>query len=123
MIKNIYHFIAFSLLKLVSLLPLKILYALSAVISLILTNIFSYRKKIILENFRNSFPEWSDKKQKESLKLFYKYFAIMMVESVKMFSMNLRTLEKHISFKNPEILNNYFEQGKSVIVISAHYGN
>ncbi len=123
MIKKIYHFIAFSLLKLVSLLPFKVLYILAAVISSFLNRIYNYRKKIILENFKNAFPEWSDQKQKMALKQFYKYFAIMLMESVKMFSMNLNTLEKHISFKNPEVLQDYFKKGKSVIVISAHYGN
>jgi len=123
MIKKIYHSIVFALLKLVSLLPLKILYFFASGIALILYYIIQYRRNIISENLKNSFPEWTEKKRKESLKNFYKYFATMVVESVKMFSMNLKTLEKHIKFKNPEILQEYFKQGKSVIVISAHYGN
>ena len=123
MIKNIYHSIGFALLKLVSFLPLKILYLFASAITFIIYRIIGYRKKIILENLKNSFPEWTDEKLQEALKSFYTYFATMVVESVKMFSMKLETLEKHIKFKNPEILNEYYKQGKSVLVISAHYGN
>jgi KDO2-lipid IV(A) lauroyltransferase len=45
------------------------------------------------------------------------------MENIKMFNLPLAKLEKYIQLENPEILKNYYDQGVSVAVIAAHYGN
>lgn len=123
MLRIIYKTIVFGFIKLISLLPLKVLYVLATIFTPILGSVISYRKKVIKENLHNAFPEWDEKQIKKTMKAFYSYFADMLVESIKVLSMNLTSLEKHIKFQNPEILQQYYKEGKSVIAISAHMGN
>lgn len=121
--KTIFYGITIVFLKLFSLIPLSVLYVFSRFLAFFLTYIFRYRKKIIWENLSKSFPEKTSAEITELQNSFYHYFAIMIAESIKMFSMNLETLEKHIKFTNPEILQKYYKENKSIVVISAHYGN
>lgn len=123
MIKKVYYIIAIGLLKLISLLPLKSLYLIAEIMTPFFSRIISYRKKIIRENLSNAFPEWNEQKINETTLAFYSHFSVLIVESIKLFSMSLSDLEKHIKFQNPEILQEYYSKGKSVIVISAHLGN
>ncbi|MCF8380940.1 MAG: lysophospholipid acyltransferase family protein [Bacteroidales bacterium] len=123
MLKKLYYNMVIVFLKLISLLPLKVLYILAAILTPFFSHVISYRKKIIRENLSKSFPEWNQKQIQETMFAFYSYFTRLIVESIKMFSMNLESLEKHIKFKNPEILHDYYSKGQSVIVISAHFGN
>lgn len=123
MLKKAYYATVFGLLKLVSLLPLKWLYVFAEIMTLFFSRIISYRKKIIRENLSKAFPDWTEQKIEETMLDFYSHFSVLIVESIKLFSMNLAELEKHIKFQNPEILQEYYSQGKPVIVISAHLGN
>lgn len=123
MLRKIYKTIVFGFIKLISLLPLKVLYIIAAIITPILSSFICYRKKVITENLNNSFPDWDEKQIKKTTKAFYSYFAVMLLESIKVLSMNLASMEKHIKFQNPEILQQYYKKGKSVIVISGHIGN
>lgn len=123
MIRKLYKIFVFGFIKLISLLPLKVLYILAAIITPVISSVISYRKETIKENLNNAFPDWDEKQIKKTMKAFYSYFAVMMVESIKVLSMNLASMEKHIKFQNPEIIKQYYKEGKSVIAISAHLGN
>ena len=63
-----------SILKLISRLPLGFLYLFSDFFFLLNHYIIGYRKKVVLENLRNSFPEKSDKELKQIEKKFFKNF-------------------------------------------------
>jgi KDO2-lipid IV(A) lauroyltransferase len=62
--------ILFQIVLLFSKLPLKILYVLSDFIFFILYYIAGYRKKVVFENIKNSFPEKSDEEIKKISKKF-----------------------------------------------------
>ncbi len=121
--KTAFYRLIILLLRLFSLLPLSVLYLFSSFISFIFNNIYSYRGNIVNENLTNCFPEKSPEEISEIRKKFYRFFTDMLVESVKMFGMKPERLAKRIWFKNPEYLQELYDKNKSVIVISAHYGN
>ena len=110
-------------LKLFAHLPFWFLNGLGYGIYLLLEYLIHYREKIILKNLRNAFPEKPEKEIRHIKRKFYRFFAKLIVENIKMFQLPLDKLQEYIRFKNPELLEGYYKAGKSVAVMAAHYGN
>ena len=82
-----------------------------------------YRKKIVLQNIRNSYPNKTEKEIQTICKLFYKHLADVIVESIKVFTASQEVLLKRMKCFNPELLDRYYDKGKSVILVTGHYAN
>jgi len=111
------------LLILISYLPFWIIYGISDLLFLIIRYIVGYRKKVILDNLAKCFPSKSMDERKRIMSKFYRHFCDFALESVKMYSMNPRQMAKRITVKGTDVLNNFADQGKSVIVLGMHYNN
>ncbi|CAN5233972.1 lysophospholipid acyltransferase family protein [soil metagenome] len=107
----------------ISVLPFGILHLLSTILFWALFYVIGYRKKVVEENLRNSFPEKTDAERKSIEKIFYKNLADIFTEGQKMFSISKQNLAKHISCKNPEVANKYFDDGKSIIIAVSHFNS
>src|SRR5689334_20164662 len=110
-------------LKPVSFLPLNFLYVLSDFLYAILYKTFKYRKKVVRTNLLNSFPEKSIKEIKNIEQKFYSHFCDLIVESIRLFSISERELVRRNKIVDAEILDKFFERGRSVIVVAGHYNN
>lgn len=117
------YLLFYGLLYPLSLLPMQILYALAYPIYITLTYIIKYRKRITIENLTLSFPDKTHAEILTLYKLYNRHLSHIIVEMLKMLTISKRKLNKRYSCKNPEIVNRYFEQKKSVILLSAHYNN
>jgi KDO2-lipid IV(A) lauroyltransferase len=104
-------------------LPLRVLYGLSDILYPVTYYLVAYRKKIVFENLRNSFPEKEEHEIREVARKFYRHFNDIIMEILKLTSLSTRNLEKRLKFSNPDVLNDYFKQGKSVLVVAAHFNN
>jgi KDO2-lipid IV(A) lauroyltransferase len=89
----------------------------------VLIYIFPYRKKVILKNIQNSFPNITDKEHQDITNKFYRHFADLLVEGVKNLSISKEELTKRMVVKNPELMQKLFDKGKNVILVSGHYNN
>jgi len=85
--------------------------------------IFKYRRKVVLKNLLNSFPEKSRSEIRQIEKRFYHYLADLMLESVKTLSISADEIKKRFVIKNLELMTTYLQNGKSIIAVSGHYGN
>jgi len=117
-----YRFTA-TILYLISLLPFPILYLFSDILFGLLYYVFKYRRKVVLNNLLNSFPEKSRSEIYVIEKRFYRYLADLMLESIKTLTISAKEIKKRFVFKNIEILKKHLQNGKSVIAVSGHYGN
>ncbi len=106
-----------------SLLPMFVLYLISDLLFLILWYIIPYRKKIVFQNLRNSFPDKSEAELNQIAKKFYHHFLDLMMETLKGFTASKSWLEKRVKGGNTELLQSYYNQGKSLIAVTSHYGN
>ncbi len=109
--------------KPLSFLPLSILYLFSSSIYYLVYYGIGYRRKVVEENIQNSFPEYSKSKVDEIAKLFYRHLCDLVVESIRMFSMSEAEAVRRSRVRNPELMNAFFEEGKSVVFVGSHYGN
>ena len=108
---------------LIALLPLKILYFFSDILFLFTYYFPGYRKKTVLNNLRNAFPEKSETEIKVISKKFYHHFNDVLIEILKMIHLSPSELADRIKVKNPEVINDLYSQNKSVIAVVGHYNN
>ena len=82
-----------------------------------------YRKEVIFRNISYAFPEKSTEEKQQIVKKFYRHFTDIMVESIKSFSISEKQILKRYHYKNPELVNKYTKEGKSIALVSAHLAN
>src|SRR5690554_1314917 len=111
------------LIYLISLLPFAVLYRLSDLMYLLLYRVIGYRKKVVRENLLKSFPEKSLSERREIERKFYRFLPDLIVETIKMRTISKKELRKRFILKNPELVTDFFHQGKPVVGVTAHYAN
>lgn len=105
------------------LLPFRVVYYISDFISWLLYNVIRYRRKVVEEQLKNSFPEKSDIEINKIAKKSYDNLSDIIVESIKGFTMTEATFMKRYIFTNPELANQMTAKGKNVIFATGHYNN
>jgi len=110
-------------LKPISFLPLGVLYYVSDFLYLVLYKVLKYRQKVVRTNLVKSFPEKSNLEITKIERAFYSHFCDLLVESIRMFSTTEKELKTRCFLKNPEVMNEIYESGKSVILAGGHYNN
>ncbi len=106
-----------------SLLPMPVLYFIAWLFYLLNYYIIRYRRKVIVQNLERSFPEKSPKEIAKLTRQYYHHLSQLAAEMLKMLTLSRRQLAKRYYCANPEVVNKYFEQGKSVILMSSHYND
>lgn len=106
-----------------SLIPIQILYLFSDFAYLIVFYLIRYRRKVVLMNLHNSFPNKKEKEIKAIEKAFYKHFCDTIIEAIKVYTISEKQIKKRFTVKNPELIEKYYAQNKSVILYSGHFGN
>ena len=95
---------------LLSLLPLKILYLFSDMLSVLVHHVIGYRKKIVRKNLTNSFPEKSLDEIKQIEKGFYHFFCDYIVETIKQFSISKEEMKKRMVISGVEEIKDRMEK-------------
>jgi KDO2-lipid IV(A) lauroyltransferase len=99
------------------------LYLFSDFAYLLLFKLIGYRKKVVFQNIKKSFPEKTATDHQLIMKSFYKHFCDIVVESLKGFTISEQQLRKRFKIINAEVANHYFKQGKDVVFVGGHYNN
>ena len=109
--QNLIYFIFLISVHIIAIIPFWILYPLSNFLSFLFYHVFKYRKSIIINNLKNSFPEKTDKEIKSIAKKTYVNLTDLIVESIKTFTMSTKTVKKRFKVINPEILDEKQQKG------------
>jgi KDO2-lipid IV(A) lauroyltransferase len=123
MIKQVASKLGVFVLNLLSLFPLQVLYLIADCLYYILYYLVGYRRKVVEENLRKSFPEKTPVEIAAIGKKYYRHLTALMMEIIKMASISKAELQRRFKYKNLEIMTDYLDQGKSTFACSAHYGN
>ena len=116
-------FLFLFLLGFIAILPFPLLYSISNFFSWLLGSVFKYRRKVIEDNLKKSDLPLSDDEREQTINAYYRNLSDIILEGLKSFSMSRKTVIKRHKVLNPEVLNHFHEQGKSVIVVTGHIGN
>lgn len=117
------YIIVYPFLWLVSILPFRLLYAVSDGLFFILYYIVGYRKKVVHENLNLVFPDKSETEIKTITKTFYRHLSDMVVESIKSISITEEEMKKRFVFTNIEEVHKIEDANKSMVMMCAHYGS
>lgn len=108
---------------LVSILPIWVLYKLSAILYILLFYLFPYRKTIVIQNLSRSFPEKNYQEIGAITKGFYRTFCDNLVEILKTVSISPARQANKIVLTNFDILSERIRLGQHVIACMGHCGN
>lgn len=115
-------YLVYPILLLIAKLPLSGLYLLSDFLYLVL-KLSGYRQKVIEKNLRNSFPEKSDSEIKQIIKKYNHYLCDLILETFKTLIMSEKQAREVCKFNNFELIEKYYKENQSVIILMGHYGN
>lgn len=123
--KIIFNILVLPLIYFISIWPFWLLHAFSTFIFIFVYHVFGYRKKVVLENLKNSFPEKSDEEIKKIAKEFYVHFCDVLLETIKLLTISKENFKKHFSFDESaqKIFDAYESKGQSMIGVMGHCGN
>ena len=113
------------LLYLISILPFPVFYLVSDFVFVIVYYVIGYRKKVVLQNLRNSFSKKSEKEISELCRKFFRYFCDLSLETIKTLTINKESMLKHCNMNTESqiFMNKLYEEKKSVILVLGHLGN
>jgi KDO2-lipid IV(A) lauroyltransferase len=115
--------LVYALLYPLSLLPLSILYRLATAMRFCVFTLGKYRQEVVIRNLRNSFPDKTYAEIQTIHKAFQRHFCHIFIEGVKLLTISRRQLLQRYVCRNPELANQYAQEGRSIILISSHYNN
>ena len=115
--------ITYPIIWVLSRLPMRILYMKSDFFYFLIYYVFRYRKQVVLDNLKLAFPEKPEVELLQIRKKFFKHLMDLLVESVKAFSISEKEILKRYSYSNPELVNKYAAEGRSIALMGAHQSN
>jgi KDO2-lipid IV(A) lauroyltransferase len=116
------YYLLFAFFYLVSLLPFRVLYAISDVMAYVLYGVVRYRRQVVMENIRGSFPELPEAEVQRIGRRFYRNFTDNWFETIKLITLPASEIRRRAS-GNFELLGQLYAQDRPVCGISGHLFN
>ena len=110
-------------LRLVAALPLRVLYALAALIAWVTFRVVPYRANVVRENLKIAFPEADEGELRAIMRRYYSGFAQVLVEIVKGVSWPAARFRAHVEIANLELIREPLGEGTPVLIVAAHQCN
>jgi len=117
------YIIVYPFLWLISLLPFRILYAISDFAFVFVYHVFGYRRKVVTSNMKLCFPEKTDQEIASIRKKFYHHFCDMLLESIKSITVSEKEIIKRYVFTNVDDIHQLEKENKSIVLMMGHYGS
>ncbi|HRH12618.1 MAG TPA: lipid A biosynthesis acyltransferase, partial [Bacteroidia bacterium] len=120
-----FNILALPLIYFISVWPFWLLHAFSTFIFFFVYHVFAYRKQVVFQNLKNSFPEKKEEEIERIAKEFYIHFCDVMMETLKLLTISKETFRKHFSFDESaeKLFDHYESKGQSMIGVMGHCGN
>jgi KDO2-lipid IV(A) lauroyltransferase len=110
-------------LRLFSKLPLRALYVISDIIYFFTYYILQYRRKVVMTNLENSFPQTSKKELKKISKTFFRNLCDYAAETLRLLSMSRQELQTRVVFTNADVIKESTGKNQSVLILASHQFN
>lgn len=119
------YYITLPFIYLLSILPFRVLYLIADFLYFIFYYVLGYRKDVVLQNLRNSFPDKSDAELKLIRKAFFHHLSDMFLETFKTLTISPKNMLRHCSM-SPEakvLFEKLANDQKNIILVMGHLGN
>ena len=115
--------IAFVFIYVLSKIPFCVMYVISTIISTFLFHIIGYRRKVVHNNIKDSFPEKSKIERFKIERMYYVHLCDLFIESIKYFSISETSMRKRLVYTNGEVMKDSLRRGKMVGLYLGHFCN
>lgn len=115
-------YISYPFIYLLALAPFSVLYKFSDLFYYIL-KLTGYRRKVVLTNLRNSFPDKNESEIQTIAASYYRYLCDLILETLKTLRMNAEETQDRVTFHKTEWLEKLYQEHKSIIIVMGHHGN
>lgn len=109
--------------RLISHLPFWVLYCISDTLYVISYKIIGYRKHVVYQNLKNSFPHKTNEEIAQISESFYRHLCDLIVETIKLLSISETEFKRRVRINNIDLPLQYINQKQSIIVLTGHTGN
>lgn len=116
------YYILYAFFYLVSLMPMRVLYFFSDLMFFIIYHCIGYRRKVVISNLENAFPEKTGAERERIAKRFFRNMIDSFVETFKLLSVSPRFLQRRIT-ANWEMLEQLQKSGRSCQLHLGHTFN
>ncbi len=119
------YYLLLPFIYLISILPFPVLYLLSDFLYVIIYYVTGYRKKVVMQNMRNAFPEKTEKELNRLCKDFFHYLCDLILETLKTLTISKEAIIEHCKFdpKSFALFEQLAKDNQSVILVIGHFGN
>ena len=104
-------------------LPLRVLYLLGEILYFFAYRVVRYRRKVVRRNLEKAFPDKPEAEIRAIERRYYRHICDLVAEGLWGLRAAPEKIAAHYRILNRELLTPYFEEGRSVILMSAHYNN
>src|SRR5882762_3839199 len=115
-------YLVYPFLYLIASLPFRALYKLSDLLYYFFW-LSGYRKKVVLENLRNSFPEKNQKEIDALCAAYFRYLCDLTLETMKTMRMTAQEAKERCVYHHASWIDKMHEEKRSFIIVMGHYGN
>lgn len=110
-------------LKLMSRLPLTVLYAITDVLFVFIYHVWRFRRTLSLTNLRNSFPDKRADELEKICRQAYRNACNLIAEVLKGATLDPRELRQRVRILNLDALETFTQSGRSVVLLASHHCN
>ena len=104
-------------------LPLWLHYCLSSLLWPMVYYVARYRVKVVRDNLQHCFPDKDKHWYRHIERQYYRHLCDLLAEGIFNLRASLRQVRRRYIFENEEILEPYYDAGRSIVLMSAHYNN
>ncbi len=109
--------------KIISYLPISVLYLFTDILFLFAYHVVGYRKKVVNENLANAFPEKSEKERAKIRRKFYRNLTDSFAETLKLLTLSKEEINKRYACENLHLVTDPIANGKIIVGFQAHFFN
>ena len=116
------YYLIYSVLWLLSLIPVKVLYLFSDFTYLMMYSVFKYRKEVVYKNLLQAFPEKTEAERTVIAKQFYRNFIDTIFETIRFITITKKEINEH-GTGDYDLINNLAAKGKNIHIMVGHQFN
>lgn len=109
--------------RLLSRLPLPLLYVISTLVAFTLYHIVRYRRRVVADNLAHALPELSAQERLKITRGVYRHLTDLGVESMAARCLPRAEFQRRVTLENPEILLPFKERQQAILFLTCHQGN
>jgi Kdo2-lipid IVA lauroyltransferase/acyltransferase len=111
------------LLRTLTRVPLSLLYAFGALVYFVAFHLMHWRRDRAEHDIANAFPEKNPEERAAILCRSYRNLADTLMETFWGFGASAKAIKRRVTIENPELVTACADAGRSVILLTAHFGN